>query len=302
MNIKIIAPLVILIAASISSTLWSAGIPDKLPKVDQKQLDKMKEAMPEKPTVEPKKPRKILVFWLCEGYFHTAIPTANKCFEIMGEKTGVFETVFSKDMSVFNPDYLDQFDAIMFNNTSDLKFADPNHRQALMDFVKGGKGVIGIHAATDCFKNWPEAAKMMGGIFDGHPWHARGTWAVKVDDPGHPINKAFSDGKTFFVRDEIYQLKGPYTRDRLRVLLSLDMSDKRNMMVKKEQIHRKDNDFAISYIQTWGKGRVFYCSFGHNKFIFWHPQILQHYLDGIQYALGDLPADATPSAELSASK
>lgn len=30
--------------------------------------------------------------------------------------------------------------------------------------------------------------------------------------------------------------------------------------------------------------------------IFWNKQILQHLLDGIQFALGDLKADATPSA------
>jgi type 1 glutamine amidotransferase len=40
---------------------------------------------------------------------------------------------------------------------------------------------------------------------------------------------------------------------------------------------------------------VFYSSLGHREEIYWNPTILRFYLDGIQFALGDLEADATPS-------
>ena len=53
-------------------------------------------------------------------------------------------------------------------------------------------------------------------------------------------------------------------------------------------------DFAVSWVQSLGKGRVFYCSLGHRHDVFWNPKVLAHYLDGIQFALGDLPADAEP--------
>ena len=42
----------------------------------------------------------------------------------------------------------------------------------------------------------------------------------------------------------------------------------------------------------------FIVHFGHNEHIFWNSAVLKHYLDGIQYALGDLPADATPSTQV----
>ena len=61
---------------------------------------------------------------------------------------------------------------------------------------------------------------------------------------------------------------------------------------------RPDNDYALSWVRSFGQGRAFYCAFGHDHAIFWNPAILQHYLDGIQFALGDLPADATPSAKI----
>ncbi len=172
-----------------------------------------------------------------------------------------------------------------------------------MDFVKSGKGVIGIHAASDNFYDWPEAAEMLGGQFNGHPWTAGGTWAVKIDDPEHVLNKSFG-GKGFLIKDEIYQIKGPYSRDTHRVLLSLDMSNARNLAPLKGKKKgeawggREDNDHAISWIKPYGKGRVFYCSLGHNKEIYWNKAVLAHYLAGIQWALGDLAADDTPSAKL----
>jgi len=57
---------------------------------------------------------------------------------------------------------------------------------------------------------------------------------------------------------------------------------------------REDTDYAISWVKTCGEGRVFYCSFGHNSHIWTNPALLRHYLDGIQWAMGDLKGDATP--------
>ena len=259
-------------------------------------VEKMQSALPEAARVQPKAPRKLLVFNLCKGFAHSSIPIAAKTFEMMGQKTGAFEAVSSEDIAMFEPGNLAQFDAVVMNNaTGDLfKDADADRQAALnkslLDFVKGGKGLIGVHAATDCFYNWPEFGEMMGGYFDGHPWHEK--VAIKLDDPDNPICAAF-EGKPFEIVDEIYQIKDPYSRKNLRILLSLDI-EKTNMD-KGGAVHRKDGDFGVSWVRNYGKGRVFYCSLGHREEIFWNPVILQHYLDGIQFALGDLPADATPS-------
>ncbi|MCA9153059.1 MAG: ThuA domain-containing protein, partial [Planctomycetales bacterium] len=81
----------------------------------------------------------------------------------------------------------------------------------------------------------------------------------------------------------------PYSRDKVRVLLSLN-TDKFNV----ERGARNDNDYAISWIRNYEKGRVFYTVLGHNDFIFWNPEILKHDLAGLQFVLGDLSADAQP--------
>lgn len=95
--------------------------------------------------------------------------------------------------------------------------------------------------------------------------------------------------------DEIYMFT-VFSRERSRVLLSLDMTKEANQVPGR----REDNDHAISWIHQYGEGRVFYCSLGNNIAPFHAPQVLQHHLDGIQWILGDLPADATPSAKLPA--
>lgn len=260
--------------------------------ISEEEIANIESAVPKKPTVEPKQPRKMLVFSLCNGYRHSSIPYWDKALEIMGEKTGAFEVELSMDMSAFEADNLKRFDAVCLNNTTQLKFNN-QQRKALMDFVKGGKAIVGIHAATDNFADWPEAAQMMGGSFSGHPWGAGGTWAVKIDDPKHPLTKAFA-AKGFKINDEIYRTEPPlYSRTKQRVLLSLDMTDE----TTKERVEKAtDMDTGISWIKTFGRGRVFYGSLGHNHHITWNPAILQYYLAGIQFALGDLKVDATPVA------
>jgi len=277
------------------SNLFGAS-PEKLREVTAEEIAKIEKAMPSKGTVAPAKPRKILVFWRCEGFFHSSVPVVNKALEIMGKKTGAFEvTLCTDDYSVFTAEKLKEFDAVCLNNTTNLKFDSnqtPERCKALMDFVKGGKAIIGVHAATDNFYKWEEGMEMMGGKFTGHPWGGGGTWAIKIDEPEHPLTAAFK-GKGFKVKDEIYRTEPPlYSRTKQLVLMSLDMSDPNTRNVK--DFKPSDTDTGISWIKTLGQGRVFYCSLGHNDEIFWNPAILQHYLDGIQFALGDYKVDTKP--------
>jgi len=277
------------LAVSIASSSGFAA-ERQLKQLSETEIAQLEEVLPEKATVKPRQPRKLLIFWRCEGFFHEdAIVWSNKALEMIGEKTGAYTSVISDDMAMFEPEKLQEFDAVFFNNTSALKFENQAHRQALLDFVRGGKGIVGSHAATDNFYQWPEGAAMMGALFAGHPWYEA---PVKLDDPTHPLLRVF-EGQGFWFRDEMYKFRDPYSRDRLRVLLSFDMSK-----LPADAPNREDGDNAIAWIQQVGKGRVFYCSFGHDGRIFRDPRILQFYLDGIQYALGDLEADATPSAKL----
>jgi type 1 glutamine amidotransferase len=301
---------------------------DKKPNVSEAALKKITAALPDKAPAKPAQKRKLLAFTLATGYVHGSIPVAAKAFEMMGEKTGAYETVISSDPSYFEEDKLKQFDAVLMISTTGegfgLKGGEfaklPAEKQAyyerlrknLVEFVVGGKGLMGIHAAGDSAYEWREYGKMMGGYFLSHPYY---DISVKLDDSSSPINAAFG-GKGFKFHDEIYvfreepfsrrykDLPEPYSRDRLHILLSIDVPNtkiKAGPVTKEEEkagwkAHlRKDEDYAISWIQNVGRGRVFYCSLGHFDETYYSPMIMQHYLAGLQFALGDLKADATPS-------
>ncbi len=289
-----VAVLIFICFAISVRSAFADGSPKELRPVTAEETAKIEAAAPEKATAKPAKARKILVFWLCKGWFHECIPVTNKAIEVMGKKTGAYSVVFSDDMNVFDANKLAEFDAILFNNTTKLDFNQPGQKEALMDFVKGGKGIIGLHAATDNFYKWPEAAEMMGGLFVAHPWTAGGVWAIKDYEPNHPLNAAFK-GEGFKVKDEIYRQKKLGPVEKRRILLTLDMDDPATKSAK--GVMESDIDMPISWIRDYGKGRVFFCGFGHNNEMYYRPAILQHELDGIQFALGDLKVDATPVKE-----
>jgi type 1 glutamine amidotransferase len=265
-------------------------------------LEKVTKALPDKAPAQPKQARKILIYSKTAGFRHSSIPIGIKAITMMGDKTRAYTALATEDESFFEPSKLKGFDAVfMLNTTGDClrpksgnKDEDASreevYKKSLADFVSGGKGLIGVHSATDTYHKWKDFNVMMGGTFAGHPWHK--LVPIKNLDPQNAVNAAFA-GKDFDVTDEIYQFRNDTAQpsDR-RFLLGLDTG---KMDVSAG--NRNDGVYPVSWIATYGKGRTFYCSLGHREEIYWNPAVLKHYLAGIQYALGDLEANATPTAK-----
>ena len=274
------------------------------------------EAVPTTAIVEPEAPRRVLVYSATAGFRHDSIPTGKLALEMLGEKSGAYETVISDDPANFEPEALAQFDAVILLNTTQNFFMPGNRKdhpqftdeqwaalQArndrlvdnLIDYVEAGGGLVGIHAATDSCYGHQAYGETIGAYFAGHPWNAGQNVTIVVEDPEHEVIKpVFSGIDDFQIKEEIYQFQDePYSRERLRILLHLDpeRSDK-----PEGQPRRADGDYPVAWVQSVGDGRVFYTSLGHRHDIYTNPLLLKHYLAGIQFATGDLPADTTPSA------
>ena len=256
-------------------------------------------AVPAEAVAKPKKTRRVLMFYRCEGFIHSSIPYGNYAVEAMAKKTNAFTVDLADTYDVFTKENLAKYDVILLNNTTHMQFPLPAQQAAFLDFITEGKGLVGFHAASDNFGRHPKCRAVVGGEFAGHPWNAGGTWAFKLDDSEHVLNKAF-DGKGFWHTDEIYQYN-PQTYEgtkALRVLVSLDM----NQNEVSKLINDGPREVPVSWLRKAGEGRVFYTNFGHREDTFSKPAILKHMLDGIQYALGDLEADATPTDQAGAKK
>lgn len=298
-----------------SAETWIPTFNDKAPTPEE--LAKIDAALPKAALAAPARERRVLVYSATAGFRHKSIPHGKYALEHLGSATGAFTAVVSDDPANFEPATLKTFDAVvLLSPTQD--FFTPGEKalaplseeqraahkarharliEALADYVQAGGGVVGIHAATDACYTQARYGEMMGGYFNGHPWTAGSNVTVVVEDREHALIKPVFDQPDFRVKDEIYQFKDtPYTREKLRILLRLDPS--RSDALKPGTKVRDDHDFPISWVQTFGKGRVFYTSLGHNPDIYWNPTLLRHYLAGIQFAVGDLPADTTPSAGL----
>ena len=267
--------------------------------IPETEAEKIRAALPEKPEVAAKQPRKLLVFYRADGYPHSSIPHWNKLIQLLGEKTGAYEATLSQDYADLMPGKIEQYDALFFNNTCRM-VTPPEVKTAIQAFVKGGKGFAGNHGAGDNWHDWAEGLEMVGAEFARHPF---GNIVLKVDDPQSPLTAVFG-GRPFAFSDEIYTFRSPYARDKLRVLLSIDYENSPDVQKGEQRALEKggqdagsmrtDHDYALAWVRPWQKGRVFYCALGHRAEVTFEPRLVRFFLAGIQYALGDLAADDTP--------
>jgi len=274
------------------------------------EKQKIDAALPHEAPAKPKKHRRMLVTNLSmrdgkpwKGSSHVIIPVHNYAIEKMGKLTGAYEAVFNNDVEMFRPENIKQFDAVCFLNTVGVLFEDPELKESLLDYIAGGKGFVGIHDAIATFvqypvyDQWPAFGQMLGGTENGgHPWDGE-LMTIRVEDTKSPLTKMFL-GESFQIADQAFQLQEPVIRDDLHILLSIDV-EKTGLSPKHRilPVRQKDLDFPMSWIRSYGQGRVFYGGLGHNAHVFWNSVLLEHMLAGIQFALGDLEAGTTPTPQ-----
>lgn len=209
---------------------------------------------PQSSAAKSQRKRHLLFFGLSAGFHHASVPTAEEVTKKIGEQSGVFDTTVSQDVSVFTPENLKHYDAIMFYTTGELPMTDAE-KAAFVNFVRSGHGFVGVHSATDTFYMWQPYLEMVGAYFNDHPWHTKVT--VDVADPNSPIVGFL--GKSFQVYDEIYQM-ADFQYATSHVLLKLDPS---SVNMHRPNVHHRFYGWPLAWTRRDGKGRVFYCALGH---------------------------------------
>ena len=257
-------------------------------------------AAPKQAIVKPKKARKLLITDIQMYSGHSTIPHGNLLLELMAKNTGAFEPTFSNDLNLLKYPKIKEFDAVYLNNVCGMVYNDPEVRDGILRFVREGGGIGGHHAVTFAGNNWPEFADMMGGWAGAHHVEKQ---TIRIDDPNSPLTKSFGSASFEHV-DEFYQFppSSPYSREKQHILLSIDVdkSDRATDSRLCPQCTRPDQDYGLAWIRTYGQGRTYFTPLGHTDIFYTDQRWTQHLLAAIQYILGDLDADATPSGKVKA--
>lgn len=228
------------------------------------------------PAMAAKAEPRVLLYSGSTGYRHASIDPGVAAIKALGQREKI-TIVASEDPNVFSAASLKDFDAIIFlSTTTDPKKPESewlvgDRRNALQAFVRGGGGIIGIHAAADSHYHWPWFGRMMGGHFASHP---KGTpeGTLRVVDARHPSTRGLP--ATVRKTDEWYYFND-YDPE-MQLLVTLDPAS----------IGEKDvNPNPVSWAKPFEGGRVFYTAMGHTPESFTEPYFLKHLTGGLRWAI-----------------
>jgi uncharacterized protein len=226
------------------------------------------------------------------GTQHDSVSRALATIDRLGEETGLWDTYIRTDSDVITKKdvggkNLNSFDAIFFYGVREIAL-NPEQRASLLSFVKeDGKGFVAAHTASTAFFSWPEFGDMLGGRYDDHPWGVTEARVI-VEDSAFPAMTHFQP--LFTLREEFYQTKD-FSRDQIRVLARIDPT---SVDLTNPGVHRKDGDFPLAWVKTYGNGRVFYSSFGHEREAWGNPYLQKMWLEAMKWSLGLTQGDITP--------
>jgi type 1 glutamine amidotransferase len=229
----------------------------------------------------------ILVIGATGGFHHGSTSEGMAAFWKMGRDSQVWDTEIKTDFSWITRKQpgseahsLPFFDAVVFVNTTGSFGLNDEQKEALLSFVRDdGKGIVLAHAALDSNYDWPEWAEMAGGWFEAHPFNTLEA-PIIVEDQTFPATRHFA--KYIRIHDEMYSPKN-WSRDKVNVLMRMNES---KLDFASRPRTRPDKDQALAWAKMYGKGRVFYATFGHTKEAWDNPDIIRMYTEAVKWAVG----------------
>jgi len=178
------------------------------------------------------------------------------------ERTGRFEVRVNEEVRGCGPETFAPYDVLLLNynvGKNQAPWWDSRTREALLDFVRNGKGLVSVHASNNAFAGWTEYDKLIGGTWretGGHaPYH---TFTVKLVDRDHPITSGLPT--SFQQKDELYH--GLSLQPEIHILATA-FDDPQNC-VRAGQACGSGKDEPLIWTSRYGAGRVFQTALGHD--------------------------------------
>jgi type 1 glutamine amidotransferase len=250
-------------------------------------------------------------------YAHDAVSNAMYAMGKLGEQSGLFDVMFRTDFRLvtkqtfkdyLNAKNLNYFDAVMLFTQGEFPLT-AEQKADFLSFVRDdGKGLLVAHSGTD-FNHWeftpdgkmsikdnggwPELIDMIGGVFVGHPF--RQNFRINVEDRTFPATRHFP--KTIDIaEDETYEMGPEFSRDKVHVLMSMDIKSVDLQHPRTGVVQRKDHDFPMAWEKTYDAGRVFVSPLGHIPELWDRKDIQQMWLEATKWVLKLSAGDTTSRA------
>ena len=180
------------------------------------------------------------------------------------------DLVYTENLADLDPKVLEAYDALTVY--ANIESITPAQEAAIVEYVRGGKGLVPLHCASFCFKNSPVWIGMVGAQFQKH---GTGEFTTVITAPEHPVMKGFGGFSSW---DETYV----HTKH-----------NERGRTVLEERVEGTSRE-PWTWVRTEGNGRVFYTAWGHDQRTWSNPGFHNLVERGIRFAAGGDPAAAGP--------
>lgn len=217
-----------------------------------------------------KKNARVLVFYKTAGFYHTSIPAGIRALQTLCLNNNL-EVDTTANSGIFTSADLKKYDAVIFLNTTGDILNNAEQRE-FENYIRSGKGFVGVHSATDTESSWPWYNKLVGAYFADHPEIQPAT--IHVTKESHPSTNFLPD--VWQRRDEWYNFKDIY--EGINVLAELDETSYTG--------GKNGKNHPIAWYHNFDGGRSFYTAGGHTDESYSEPLFLRHILGGIKYAIG----------------
>ena len=209
---------------------------------------------------------RVLMLTATAGFRHDSIAAAREL--MMSVPASEMAVAATEDLAALRPSTFASFDVLFFALTSgELPFS-AEQKTAIVDFVSGGGGFVGVHSASDTLYEWPEYGRLVGAYFKEHPWTQQGS--LIVEDGSHPTTAGLGEG--FSIMEEFYTFR-ENPRPRVQVLLRLDAASVGST-----------GDYPIAWAQSYGSGRTYYNALGHFSETWHDTRFRRQILSAIRWA------------------
>ena len=199
----------------------------------------------------------IRVLFLGDNGHHRPVDRFALLAPVMAKRK--IELKYTDDANVLTLETLNQYDALMIY--ANINSITKQQEQALLTYIRSGRGFLPIHCASYCFLNSPEYVKLVGAQFQSH---GTGTFRTILAKTKHELIENYESFESW---DETYQHHRHHEKD--RIVLS----------------YREKEPWT--WIRTEGKGRVFYTAWGHDHRTWNHPGFHNLIERGIRWSVQD---------------